>query len=68
MMTESEKIDREREGRDVFYFMSFFYIFFRFSILAFMKPMTFSSGLHNIPGARQRLIRLPYHIAISTIV
>jgi len=38
MMTGSEKIDREREGRDVF-FSCLFFIFFRFSILAFMKPL-----------------------------
>jgi len=36
MMTGSEKIDRDI-GRDVFFHA--FFIFFRFSILAFMKPL-----------------------------
>ena len=65
MMTESEKIDRER-GRDVFFFHVFLFLFFQvlnIGVYETFGSMTFSSGLHNIPGARQRLIRLPYHIA-----
>ncbi len=64
MMTESEKIDRER-GRDAFFFMSFFYFlgFLNIGVYETFGSMTFLSGLHNISGARQRLICLPYHIA-----
>ena len=64
MMTGSEKIDREI-GRDVF-FSCLFILFFQvlnIGVYETFGSMTFSSGLHNIPGARQRLIRLPYHIA-----
>ena len=65
MMTESEKIDRER-GIEMYFFSCRFFIFFQvlnIGVYETFGSMTFSSGLHNIPGARQRLIRLPYHIA-----
>ncbi len=35
---DRERKDREREGRDVFFSCRFF-LYFRFSILAFMKPL-----------------------------
>ena len=65
MMTGSEKIDRERDRQRCIFFMPFFYIFqvLNIGVYETFGSMTFSSGLHNIPGARQRLIRLPYQIA-----